>query len=1018
MCLNGNKALLSCEYIKSQLHARWVNAQTCADSEHSEAKTHVEFRSAYHDESYYAESRYTRALAEFQFAGKNPPNSIAKDALAFDATFDEPKLEFICNHEAAMTINIKYARFNSNNASSDSLRQDKADYQEIKDGLAITFRVKFERRPYELDTKATAVGFPISRVQLLILEVLDAQPILYEPALVGSQKALDYYLKEYLVFLRTAGHHVLFDLPNFGEYKLEQLPYVNYSVIRKKTEFERLTSNVSVHGVDVPTINEYLRKEWLAAACALKGIFGQQQREELAGSIAEFSNTYAIDNDTSVRHVKFHPLRIQALCPCEVVLYFTAAEVGFLPSEGIEEGRSFKNWVFAFIVEVVEVRGEGNLAHLEFDFRTARYCEYLSRHVLIEQNQADVQYVDEMVRFLSGIYLQILDYYHRVLYRSNSGNLFTGAGFLGNESDRVKEGATQFDWNELVRETRLFGYDHIVSLSEQSLSARFSYLYSNKAAQSSHEILLKWCKGNDFNATFDPLRVKLLSEGFALVTFTISTGSMSNLDGYTERMHTFEKWLISYLIPVKGRLSSEGPNVLEQWPESHISKAHGKGTYSLMPGLWDEDDFSFTIAILANIATHMKLYMENLVAEGYHIVHSTPIHPTAEKTTNSLTSVTFQIVSDGLFGGRKYSSGKIPWQPAWALFGQAKAFGTLYLSKAALMEKMLSEIAHVNSQTTIMSRYPTATEEELGVYITTWAENPLRNFRQCKWKRTKNTELLEYGWHHRDDLSHEHEWTDEVVGGVSAQCTTTNRLTIPTSQPTQQLEILAHGESTIKLTSKEHSSWSCCVVKWAAPITIVTDQCGLVINSEAQKVTPSFGDVESQGEWSNDAFNPKKLLQEQFPEIVDLDGIFDHLEEFLTRNWTFSYAGMQAYSLGSPLFTQNEDFIAQLRPFNAEAIPTTTKSIRAPFAVRPKLDLPPNWRTGAVNSGSPRFPLRPLSALTPAPLRGLSPTLSSPGSIGSPSIRSLSPPYFDPTRVAMTSISGAFEKPGAVSAVA
>lgn len=84
----------------------WANAVECVG--HEGHMTSVELRS---DE--YKKHKYTRSLAQFHFAGnKTPKGLIPKENLMFNATFGEPHLKFICNHEVALYLKLQNGHFN------------------------------------------------------------------------------------------------------------------------------------------------------------------------------------------------------------------------------------------------------------------------------------------------------------------------------------------------------------------------------------------------------------------------------------------------------------------------------------------------------------------------------------------------------------------------------------------------------------------------------------------------------------------------------------------------------------------------------------------------------------------------------------------------------------------------------------------------------------------------------------------------------------------------------------------
>lgn len=123
MCLHGNSAPLSIRYINAQLSALWQNAWDCSPDV---AETHInmgsddyETHKCVHElslpkpQANDSHQRHARALAQFQFAGKQRGRVMMdRQDLFFDASFDNPRLDFICNHEAILFLTIKEGHLN------------------------------------------------------------------------------------------------------------------------------------------------------------------------------------------------------------------------------------------------------------------------------------------------------------------------------------------------------------------------------------------------------------------------------------------------------------------------------------------------------------------------------------------------------------------------------------------------------------------------------------------------------------------------------------------------------------------------------------------------------------------------------------------------------------------------------------------------------------------------------------------------------------------------------------------
>ena len=105
MCLEGNTAPLSIQYFNAQLSTLWQTAYDCASNSTFSP----------HDLSSpeYEKTKYIRALAQFQFFGKETSTAISStDDFFFYALFDKPQIKFICDHDAILSLNIREGHAN------------------------------------------------------------------------------------------------------------------------------------------------------------------------------------------------------------------------------------------------------------------------------------------------------------------------------------------------------------------------------------------------------------------------------------------------------------------------------------------------------------------------------------------------------------------------------------------------------------------------------------------------------------------------------------------------------------------------------------------------------------------------------------------------------------------------------------------------------------------------------------------------------------------------------------------
>jgi hypothetical protein len=109
MCIHGNSAPLSSAYIDAQLSQLYRNAVRCAETGPDTNTSAIDFHS---DD--YIQHFYLRALAEFYYAGVDHPTApISKENLLFEAHFGEPRLNFVCNHEAVLSLTLNRCRFST-----------------------------------------------------------------------------------------------------------------------------------------------------------------------------------------------------------------------------------------------------------------------------------------------------------------------------------------------------------------------------------------------------------------------------------------------------------------------------------------------------------------------------------------------------------------------------------------------------------------------------------------------------------------------------------------------------------------------------------------------------------------------------------------------------------------------------------------------------------------------------------------------------------------------------------------
>ncbi|KAJ7243610.1 hypothetical protein B0H12DRAFT_830295 [Mycena haematopus] len=980
MCFDDNVAPLSVRYLNAQLSAMWKNAVECVS--HGGEKTTVDLRSGD-----YQKHKYTRSLAEFHFAGNVPARgSIAVENLFFDGTFGEPRLEFICNHEAALYLTLQKGHFNKVYPTKVAVKGYKSSTRDnvIFNGLEVAFRLKFSRR--NLGGKDTRIGTGSHLIQMLILDFSSAQMVTFKSDLpIGTSDSLEWYLKKYLTFLQNAGHHVRFDLPDFDDDKYKSI--INYSLVTRALEREELFASVTVHGVSELKINEFLRETWLDVVCTTQGFTGGPRATDMLSScLTEIQSTWVGNLDHHF-HIRFGPPRVRALCTHEVVLYFTTSNVYFYESEdfGREPIQSYADWEFAFIVDVVEEKSTG--AHsLKLDLSTARFCRHLSTTFATDVSI----HFTYLINFLSYQYLELLVVYNMLTiyypggYHSGDFELPDFSGISEDESEWTVEKVTKSSesativWTETIKQITLYGFDHMLAISEVSINALFASL--RKTALKSGGCLAQWRYKETFQADFSNIRIKLLSGTRALVTFTVDDGHLTLED--KRRKYNFTSWTISYEVDIK-MVDETELHCNESWLtyftnliagtregyETHSTTKHiildfanARYVYkhSSMPSMWD-DGAIVAIDKLKSFIYFMRKYLVELSVGGHNIIHSTPIFPITHLF--GLTSASFQIVSKevvtiancmfereapvlmvlGMMGGRPLPTETITWGHGWVIPGsKTPSHGTMCLSRAAFLEgRLLTTLEVVNRRTTVVPRFPGDHEEEWKVHLTTWDDHHYRKNERCNWKRVANGNpgWLEYAWEHRDEWSYEHDGTHNKAFAYSVLCHTKNQLCIPTAYRPRSLEVILRGESVLRVKRKDDdgkSNWNKrSSAKWSVKMHINTEPTGLRVTI-VDEVHPVFDKTEAEGQWDIDT---QKLLEEHLPRVVDIKEVIHDLKHVFEGDWEYSCAGSKTYILVSPVFTPNGDLIAQLGGF-AESSTTTvtssvTSSVTSPLKLNP-----------------------------------------------------------------------------------
>ena len=158
-------------------------------------------------------------------------------------------------------------------------------------------------------------------------------------------------MKEYLSFLQQAGHHVLYNLPDFDDEKSSIK--IDYSLSNDALVLQKMFPNIPICGYTVNDINEFLYKKWCQAAMA-------DDSSGLSKCMSEIRSSWLMNCSIDLNfHMFLAKPRVIPLCTHEVVLIFTIEELAVFSNNDEGEALEFQDWEIAFIIEVKHEKVDG-----------------------------------------------------------------------------------------------------------------------------------------------------------------------------------------------------------------------------------------------------------------------------------------------------------------------------------------------------------------------------------------------------------------------------------------------------------------------------------------------------------------------------------------------------------------------------------------------------------------------------------------------------------------------------------
>ncbi len=145
-----------------------------------------------------------------------------------------------------------------------------------------------------------------------------------EPEQNNGRASILRYLSQYLDLLHSAGNHVLFSLPQFGQ-NVSPMD-VSFSLMTTSAQYEWLAA---IYGVTVEHINAHMSSLWLKSAMLAFGGVASSNTDWRPRCLAEFSRKEGGD----FFRIKFGAPHVNILCAREVVIKFDIDELEFFDDD-------------------------------------------------------------------------------------------------------------------------------------------------------------------------------------------------------------------------------------------------------------------------------------------------------------------------------------------------------------------------------------------------------------------------------------------------------------------------------------------------------------------------------------------------------------------------------------------------------------------------------------------------------------------------------------------------------------
>lgn len=169
-----------------------------------------------------------------------------------------------------------------------------------------------------------------------------------------------------------------------------------------------------------------------------------------------------------------------------------------------------------------------------------------------DDDEEDARCMNQMIDFISGEYLNVLEIgQHHVIYyhdaRLPNPTAISGdveqdeVPYIANEVEWTSARTIDLDshteskevvWRDVAQNSDMCGFDEISALSQFSINRQFRAAWSEQQStigMGADKMLVRWGYQDRFEATFEPLTIRLRNDGRATIFINLTEGFLKPL---------------------------------------------------------------------------------------------------------------------------------------------------------------------------------------------------------------------------------------------------------------------------------------------------------------------------------------------------------------------------------------------------------------------------------------------------------------------------------------------------------